>query len=298
LLTLITSLFLWRVRRFRAEVTLLIVSAFGLWAIAYLVLFTLFEPSRYLAYPILTLWLIVAAGAALEALRLLEGMIQPKPATSLRLAVRFKAELAVAFVLVLILVTGFITAARIRKGEGGMKGTAPVEIYRFLATTPVNAKIAADPLDADDIPMRSQRTVLAFRKAMWPYHHEFYEQMKARIVATWTALYATNYADILPLRQHFGADFLLVNEAFYHQSYPEPKPYDAVLASFRNRLQGVTPLVLRLPSSVVVYRSGSYRVIDLNALDQLQTQSLSAEKPAEADLRPGSRSPDNPAGPL
>lgn len=286
LVALVTLFFLWRIRRFRAEVSLLIVSAFGLWAIAYLVMFTLFEPSRYLVYPVLTLWLVGAAGAALEALRFLERRLGPKPLPEKPLPAGFKAGLVVAFVMVLVVVTGLITVSRIHKGEGGMKGAAPAEIYCFLATTPVTSKIAADPRDADDIPMRSQRSVLAFRKAMWPYHHEFYEQMKARIVATWSALYATNYADILPLRQHFGADFLLVNEALYRQPPVEPKPYDEVIAACRNRLQTATPLVLRLPSSVVVYRSGAYCVIDLNALDRLQSQTLNADKPAVGSPAP------------
>jgi hypothetical protein len=271
LLTLVTLFFLWRTRPFRVEVTLLIVSAFSLWAIAYLVMFTLFEPSRYLVYPVLTLWLIAAAGVSQAMLCFLERKLGPNPMAVKPLSAGFKAGLAVAFVVVLFIITGLITLSRIHKGEGGMKGAAPAEVYRFLANTPLNSKIAADPLDADDIPMRSQRSVLAFRKAMWPYHHEFYEQVKARIVATWSALYATNYADIYPLHHRFGADYLLVNEALYHQSSPEPKPYDAVLASLRNKLQSKTPLVLCLPASVVVYRGGLYRIIDLNALDRLQS---------------------------
>ena len=121
---------------------------------------------------------------------------------------------------------------------------------------------------------------------MWPYHHQFYEEIRARIVATWTALYATNCADILTLKQHFGADFLLVNTTLYRQPPVEPKPYDAILAACREKLQSATPLVLRLPPEVVVYRSGSYMVVDLNALARLQVQPVKAERWAEVGSPP------------
>jgi hypothetical protein len=271
--------FFWRVRKHRDLIMLLVLSAVGTWGLAYLVLFNLYEPTRYISYSLQALWFLLLPGIVLEVTRSLDPGIKPPLERLNPMFLRHKTGWAIGFIVLVTGVTVWVTWSRILHGEGGMKGTASTEVYQFLQTLPETTKIAADPVDADDIPMRSQRSVLASSKAMWPYHKEFYEQMKARIVATWTALYATNCEDILPLKRRYGADVLLVNEVWYHHDSLRAKPFDTILASLHQQLHGATPLVLRLPREAVLFQSGSFSVVDLNVLDRLNSSPRLAEAP-------------------
>jgi hypothetical protein len=262
--------FLWRARRFRAEVLLLMASAAFSWGVAYIAFLRLYEPSRYILYPLMTLWLIVLPVAVVEAVQVLEPMVGQLLKRLPALRSDIKTGLTVVSVLVVVITTSCLTIWRIRTGQGGMMGTAPPEVYRFLNSLPSDVKIAAHPMDADDIPMRSQRSVLAFRKAMFPYHREFYEQIKDRIAGTWRAMYATNYDDILQLRHRFGADVLLINKNWYVEDPIKAKPYDAMLEAFQSRLQHATPLVLRMPPEAVMFEKEPFIILDLAALDRLQ----------------------------
>jgi hypothetical protein len=273
-----TLVFFWRARKHRTEAVLLIISALATWSVAYLALFHLFEPGRYIDYALMILWLLVLPGVAIEVIRFIEPKLKPTLTRLAPAVSRSKTGYAIGFVVIVAIATTYLTVSRFRNGEGGMIGTAPPAVYAFLHSLPKNVKIAAHPIDANDIPMRSQRSVLAFDKAMFPYHREFYEEMKSRIAATWTAMYATNSGDILQLKHRYGADILLINEAWYRQDPITVKPFDAILESCRRKLQGGTPLVLRLPQEVVVFRSGPFSIIDLAALDRLQMAGLQAEQ--------------------
>jgi hypothetical protein len=266
---------------------LLIISTLATWGVAYLALFRLYEPSRYITYTLITLWILVVPSVALEAVRFLEPKVMPRLKSLTPVASGMKTGFAIGFVVIVAMVTTYVTASRIRHGEGGMIGTAPSEVYAFLHSLPENTKIAAHPIDANDIPMRSQRSVLAFDKAMFPYHREFYEEMKARVAATWKATYATNYEDILQLKHRYGADVLLVNEAWYGKDPMSFKPLDSILESCRKGLQGGTPLVLHLPQHVVIFKSGPFIIIDLDALDRLQNSHRQLEVRPENSLQPG-----------
>ncbi len=288
LLMLTVLVFFWRARKHRSEVVLLVISSLACWSVAYLALFELYEPSRYVLYPLMTLWLLVLPSVALEVIRFIEPRLK---SALMRLAPwlsRTKTGFALGFVVIVAIATTYVTASRIRRGEGGVTGTAPTEVYTFLHSLPVNTRIAAQPIDADAIPMISQRSVLAFRAGIFPYHREFYEEMKGRIAAIWTAMYTTNYGDILLLRQRYGADVLVVNEAWYKQNQAYGKPFAAILDSCRKGLQGNTPLVLRLPREAVVFKCGSFSIIDLAALDRLQRPRLQAKERQGSPLQPGS----------
>jgi hypothetical protein len=264
------AFFLWRTKHFRMEVVSLAVAALATWAVAYLTLFSLFEPSRYIPYPLMVLWLLILPGTLMELFRLLKPWVRdawPQVKLPSRRALN---GAAILFVTLVTIATTALIAWRSRTGQGGMIGTAPPEVYTYLHTLPVNVKIAAHPMDANDIPMRSQRSVLAFSKAMWPYHHEFYEEIMARVDTTMKALYSTNYADILALRSRSGADVLVVNSAWYKKDPINAEPYNEMVKSCRNHLADNTPLVLRAPKEAILFEKGTFTVLDLAALEKIQ----------------------------
>jgi hypothetical protein len=240
------------------------------WGVAYIAFLRLYEPSRYILYPLMTLWLIVLPAAVVETVHVLEPKVEKVLRRLPSLRSDIKTGLTAVSVLTVVIATSCLTIQRIRTGQGGMMGTAPPEVYTFLNSLPNDVKIAAHPIDADDIPMRSQRSVLAFRKCMFPYHREFYEQIKARIAGTWNAMYATNYSDILQLRYRFGADVLMINRNWYAEDPIRAKPYDSILEACQSRLQHAKPLVLRMPPEAVMFEKGPFIILDLAALDRLQ----------------------------
>lgn len=278
------SVFLWRARRFRAEALLLAAAALTTWGIAYLTLLNMFEPSRFIPYPLMTLWIIILPVIVLDGLRFIGEKVHftwPQSAIPSR-------NIRIGGTLVVVTLIGAATAGltiwRVKTGQGGMTGTAPAAVYNYLGSLPTTVKIAAHPVDANDIPMRSKRSVLAFAKAMFPYHREFYELMKTNIITTVTALYATNYDDILALRHRCGADVLVVNTNWYGKDPLVSKPFDAIVQDCRNRLAGATPLVLRVPRETVMLQNGSFTIIDLAKLDRLENNSF-VEKSADLKTR-------------
>jgi hypothetical protein len=268
LLTVVLAFFC-MARKFRSETLLLIVSSLTCWILAYVSMLQLYEPNRYIIFSLMALWIIVLPVVAVEASRRVKIGFIPFSTRAASLASKAKIGMAVGFVVAVGIVTTTVTASRIKRGEGGMTGSAPAEVYNFLRSLPKNTKIAAHPVDADDIPMRSQRSVLVFRKAMWPCHSQFYSEMKARVTAMWTAMYATNYEDILQLKYRYGVDALVINGDYYKQDPINEKPYDVILKSCRERLNGGSPPALHLPQDAVSFRSGPFQVIDLAVLDRI-----------------------------
>jgi hypothetical protein len=170
-------------------------------ALAHVVLFALHLPSRYTLYAIpmfVLLWLASLSG----------------PAWS-RLAARFPrlgrpALLgAAAFAWLALTAPGAVedTLERVQRPTNVGRESA----FAFVATLPEDALVAAHPEDADSIPLRTHRSVLASKEVALPYYLGYYRRLAERLEAGLRAFYAPDWSEVEALRERYGADVMVVN---------------------------------------------------------------------------------------
>lgn len=137
--------------------------------------------------------------------------------------------------------------------------------YAFLRTLPTGTLVAAHPLDADAIPLRTQRSVLVSNALALPFYLGYYERVAERTVAVLAACYASSWTEVDALHERYGADVFLVNRDRYLDletgAYFEPFRNAALNQIMRGRREG---FVLDPPvSGRVLFAQGNYMVVRL-----------------------------------
>lgn len=264
----VTILFLWRAKIFRLEAVISVVSWLVLYTVSYLVIFKLYIPFRYVALGSVTFYFIVFPSIFLEAIDFFEIKFRnyrPGWLGNLRL----RRIVTIILVVGITISSGTLTLSRISKRSGGSIGSAPDEVYDFLGSLPKNVMIAAHPLDANHLPIRSKRKTLVMGKGFSGIYKDLHEEMEARTSAIWAAMYATDLEPILSLRDKYHVDILLINRQRYEQEpFQESKPLDKIFQKFKANLKGRKPLLFSLPKETIIFRSGDFFVFDLRRLDK------------------------------
>ncbi len=196
--------------------------ALGLFALAHATLFKLHLPNRY-ADPILTLFMLVFASAALPRLvyaldqRYRWGQAPPA------------CRPAVMTLMVTALLTGLALEAANKVGRELQRpvNTALEHAYVVLARLPREVLVAAHPLDANDIPLRTRHSVLASMEVSLPYYLGYYRRVAERIEASLAASLAPAWSQADELYHRYGVDVFLVNrQRFRHPGYRYFAPFD------------------------------------------------------------------------
>ena len=135
-------------------------------------------------------------------------------------------------------------------------------VYVFLESLPKDTLVAAHPNDADDIPLRARRSVLASMETSLPLYVGYYQTMAKRIAASLAAFHAIDFAAVDLLHEQYGVDVFFVNERRYASSnslYFQPF-YTATQEQWaRGKREG---FVLRdPPSERVLFQQGDFSVI-------------------------------------
>jgi hypothetical protein len=247
-----------------AEVIFIPISAVINYLAAYLLLLRLFEPSRYIVFPaqVLTLCCVpVLFDAAL-------GWLAPALVKFGVWRVFDKRAWRIGSVLITILGVG-VFSARVLYNRGGAD-TMPAEIYSFLGTLPKDALIAVTPFDGDRVPMRSHRSVLLIGGSLFPYHPQYYEEMKKRFVAMLATLYDAGPEALQHLRQQYGVRYYVLNKNLSQPDrWAELEPFKGYRLDFRSKMGANQPYVLGLANNATVFQKGDYSVLDLNRMGPL-----------------------------
>ena len=90
-------------------------------------------------------------------------------------------------------------------------------VYTFLKTLPKDTLVASHPNDADNIPLRANRSVLASMETSLALYTGYYGQMADRIAASLAAFHAYDYEVVDRLYGVYGADVFVVNLARYDE---------------------------------------------------------------------------------
>ncbi len=247
---------------FRSEIGILCLSALINYALAYAVFIKLYEPSRYVSYVWQCLSLCIFPFTCELVLKFIQARL-----TKINNPNLFgKVELRwIAIGLTIFALTTF--SLRFTLNRGGIVGTLPAQTYQFLKTLPKDTIIAAHPRDASDIPMRSQRSVLLMFPALYPYNVKFYEEMKARLLAIWAAMYAMDIQPIVELHQKYKVNYFILNKNLYQNDDFPYQPFPKQQAQFKSNLGAKEPLIsLLAKKEAVVFQSDKIYVLDLEKL--------------------------------
>lgn len=183
----------------------------GLFIAAHLTLFVLHYPNRYTLYALPVCGLLVLAGAIPALVAKLRSYRYGD-----RLLTFFGKQTVIVTIGCLVLFA-FGTEATLKLVS--VLRTPPNQaleaMYRFLETLPKDTLIASHPNDADNIPLRSRRSVLASMETSLPLYVGYYRSMAQRLDAVLTAFHATDLATVDRLHERYGVDVFVVNQRRY-----------------------------------------------------------------------------------
>ena len=134
-------------------------------------------------------------------------------------------------------------------------------VYAFIAGLPKDTLVAAHPTLADDVPLRSRRSVLTSTETAQPWLRDYYRIVKPRIEASLRAAYAIDIAEVDAQLLPYGVDVFVTGPMVWEQtSYHEPYNRDFVQELLaRGRERGFA--LRHPPPDRVLFRSGEYYVL-------------------------------------
>jgi len=166
------------------------------------------------------------------------------------------------------LVTAAVLVATVTVAGGGRSPGAvacrDVELYRFLETLPKESILAADPLDANCIPIAARRPVVISRKLYQPWAVEYLELVRERMFASVEAFYGPSVSSVIELRERFGADHLVARTRGQAHRWSSMEPFTSEVSRLRRATE--TPAVERLPQRCLSWSGERYDVYSLACL--------------------------------
>jgi len=226
--------------------------------LAHAMLFMFYLPNRYVRYvlPVFAMmWLAATLPPLVSRLRRLAAGV-----TGLFSGPRSLGATASLIIVALSMWTG----AKIVRQVGEAPPAGQEEAYAFIRSLPKDTLVAAHPVDANAIPLRTRRSVVASRETSIPYYAEYYRRATERTSGELQACYASDFGDVDRLHTIYGADVFLVNLLRYKQrGWRCYAPLDDASSEWfeRGRREGF--VLLHPPPDRVLFRQGDYTVIRL-----------------------------------
>lgn len=174
-------------------------------------------------------------------------------------------------------VTAFVLGVWAFAGDGVVKNVGMTidqrrdrELHEFVATLPLDVRIASHPGDGDGIPYFSARATMGTFETLQPWFVDSWRRQKERCQETLTALYTTERRTVLEYAEKHGVTHLLVHRGRYRGDFRKRSGSFEPFTSFaRDLLKGVDrkELVLAsVPKEAVVFQKGHWQVVDVGRL--------------------------------
>ena len=195
-------------------------------------------------------WIVAAALAlGLVGAALLRGRAPAWTAASLAAAVLLVGEVAAA-----------------GKRFEGVTCESPA-LLEYLATLPEDAIVAGNPPRLDCVPIVSERAVVVNKVLYQVWERQYWQLARERTFASVDAYYGGSLADVVALRERFGADYLVVEDRRGLRGWGDWAPF---LGPARRLLETTaSPAIDRLPAACVTWTGEQNRVYDLACVQRL-----------------------------
>jgi hypothetical protein len=223
-----------------------------LYTVAWLVLFYLYVPERYLQYtlPLVPTFLF---GSLIYQLR------QHFPDK--------KKWITLAFVIIGIALPGLFWRPDLMKPQ-----KADIALYNYIQTLPKDTVIAAAPSVASNIPLYSQRSVLISNEAYIAFHQGYFQTMRSRLKDWLQTHYATDWDRVLKYIDQYHADYLVLQPMDFKQNRLESLPdryYYAFSPAFFQALRQPSPhayALMNAPGDCLIFQNKKYMVLGTRCL--------------------------------
>jgi hypothetical protein len=251
LAALLGTLVLARLTSVRREVACLLLAPLLLHAVARLVAFRLYVPSRHLTFG------AAAAGAVIVA-ALVAGIgpgLPPRRRSLVRLAC------AAVFLTALLGVSG-TGAARML----GMTVSPPPALVAALRELPPDARLLAHPEDGNIPPFWAARAVVSSLETLQPWHLGAWEAELRRAKDSLRAVHATDRGDVAAIVRGQDVSHLLLRRGRLHAgSLDESAEVDEPLGAFvRGLLASASrpPVLADVPPEAIVWQDPAWILVD------------------------------------
>jgi len=249
--------------------------------------FRLYIPDRYLQYgaPMVTIAMTTQVFGSLQLENLGLGHLglklsrhhdersdkeasQKLPKTGLSLSAQHNLS-ALVFMGVLLLLTG----TGIKKETGmSINGKKHRKLHLLLQRLPLDARIAAHPKDADDIPFWAARASTGGTETAHPWYQNSWKNQTERFKDIFRLLYATKPSTMFKIAKKYQITHILCHRGRYGGRFRKRALYYEPFGTFvKKLLKGVKRKELVLykpPPESVVSRYGPFVIIDLNRLEK------------------------------
>lgn len=142
------------------------------------------------------------------------------------------------------------------------------KLYEFISTLPKNTLIAGPPMEADNLPLFSQRKVYISNEANQPLYTSFYQKISERLKTFYTAYYATDQATVQNFAKQTGVHYMLIKtEDFTHRFHRDTYYYEPYNTFIKSLIANKNPddfFFAHPPKSSVLYDNNYYQVIKLS----------------------------------
>jgi len=140
----------------------------------------------------------------------------------------------------------------------------------FCRSTPKDTLFAGFPRAIDDIPLLTQRSVLASHECTLPHFLGYYEIMYARLQDQMRLLYATSWGEALALAAKHGVDYVIVPRRLVdpdrHYYMPPVREFEKQL---RARAIAEGAALLAPPPERIALETDKFVVVDVRPAEQL-----------------------------
>ncbi|HEX8324680.1 MAG TPA: hypothetical protein VF595_12300 [Tepidisphaeraceae bacterium] len=221
----------WRPRAVPLVAWALLAGALIAWAAAHLFLFKLYLPNRYTMYalPVFAMMWAAAFARQIKVVILARGGLAERLTRPIVLA-----GLCVFCVFTLAAATRVAGAAMAVPPFGPRLTIGQGPVLEYLRTLPADTRIAADPDDANSIPLFARRSVLANTETSVAFNKAYYLRIRERIRSAFDMLYATDWTTIDAVATREGATVFVLDRR--RLTHPDERPYYEPFRS-ENRLR-------------------------------------------------------------
>ena len=154
-------------------------------------------------------------------------------------------------------------------------------LIAYAERTPPNTLFAGRPgYTIEFVPFLAKRPAFLLGKTHYPAYEGYAKEMRARMLATIEAYFATDSRRVQQLRDRWGVDLLVVDRQTFTAARepdfkfsPITKPFEEYVHQLLERRAGEAFYLESPPDEAVAYRSGAYYVLDLAALGPAMPQA-------------------------
>ncbi|MCP4649214.1 MAG: hypothetical protein GY853_03915 [PVC group bacterium] len=225
-------------------------SSLFLFVLANILILKLYEPSRYMRYS-LPIFLIIFVSVNLD--RIIEYAFKKR---SLRLTVYFLVFLVMLFVYC----PNLQSYHRFKPDE-----TVDGQLYEFLLSKDKDSLVAAHPDIMDNIVVFSRRKGLIMQELAYPYHRDYYEQVKVRTYDFFKAYYSASGNEIINLCDKYKIDYVVFYKKHFSKQYLTKgdyylAPFNGYIKNLINENCSGDYAFLKLPRGKIVFADEKYMV--------------------------------------